>query len=814
MADESVDARVKRLMKESDGTPSSSATTLTPDQVEHELDQDISYQLSNGPDRVLKRKQAFAEHGLTPPTVIASPGKKELNESGPVHTYVRPVLEGGGMIGGGVLGAASPLPGGAILGAAGGYALGDTASSLLERIAGERPPVQSIEQGVAEAGKSLLLGGGIEGASGIVGKLAGPLASKVLGPFAKQYEGLPRTLDEAAQAKGIILDPHELLQSRPMALGHKLIENIPYTSGLIQRKEQTKLEALTKEWTRIRDTTGTKDRQRIGDVGQKIQDTVEKELDRIGMRQGELRDAAREKILQDVGSPVSYKELGEQTQTAITQRYQGLKDVEDLAWTAAKESVPPETVVGKTPMMKQVATTIKDRYINIPKFVDENLLAKLNNVAGSGNAKYDALVAEAEKQIPAGLPPATRKQLIADIVGNEKPGWKVSDLVTLRSELSSLAAEHHSGLARGDAQKGSSDAYGKIYLELKDAVDAELEQFSKMSGSDTADLFAAARASTGTRKSLFNAKEHPGVARAIMSDPSHIATTLIRPGSAAGYTELKTLVGDSASAPVKKAFTNQLLNVGGKEADGLPGLRRRLDQFGSQTLEEIYSPQEMKNLYHLADQSTWIKHSPLGNPLFRELMKEAPSKVAPTILGHADLTAKILRQFPSMKKDLRMAFVEGVKPNENTLFPTRMMEHLNAYPAEVQKQLWSPTELKDFYQLAQIVERTKGTVKLAENPSGTAAPLIAFSTAGAMLRHPIAAMPFALTSRSLTKLYLSDLGRKYLLEGLVTPVKATNAAHLSTQILGIAGVDISRDAEANRRRIYLTTAEEQSQAQP
>ena len=816
MADESIDARVQRLMQESGGTPSPSGTSLTPDQVEQSLDTDMGYQLSSGPERVMKRKQAFAQHGLDPTNPkIASPGKKELDESGPVHTYVRPLLEGGGMIAGGMAGAASPLPGGAMIGGALGYGLGDTASSFLERMAGERPPVASVQQGVAEAGKSLLMGGAIEQVGGIAGKLLGPLAAKVAGPFQKQYEGLPQTLDEMAQSKGITLDPHEILQSRPVAIGHKLLENVPYTSGLIQRKEEEKLKGLTKEWARIKTATGTIDRQRIGETGQKIQDTIEKELDRIGMRQGELRDQARDTILQRTGSSVSYKELGEQTQTAITQHHQGLKDLENLAWDAARSSVPQETVVGKTPTMQQVATEIKDRYINIPKFVDENLLAKLNNIKGSGNAKYDALLEQAQKAVPEGLNPTLRKTLIDQYMGEVKPGWRVADLVTLRSELSGLASEHHSGLARGDAAKGSSDTYGKIYLELRNAVDTELERFSASHGGDTADLFAAARAATGTRKSLFNAKEHPGVARAIMNDPSQIATSLIRPGSAAGYTELRNLVGPAASTPVKQSFTNSLMNVGGKEADGLPGLRRRLDQYGSQTLAEVYSPKELNDLYHLANQSTWMAHSPIGNPLFRQLVKEAPSKVAPTILGHPELTEKVLRQFPAMKQDLRLSFMEGIKPNENTLFPTRMLEHLNAYPAKVQQQLWSKQELKDFYDMAQIVERTKGTVKLAENPSGTATPLIAFSTAGAMLRHPIAAMPFALTSRSLAKIYLSPLGRTYLLEGLTTSSKASQAASLGTKILGIAGVDMTREAQANRRRVYLPTAEEQQQqAQP
>ena len=810
---ESVEQRIERLSQEMGGATSSEGVSKTSEEVQRELDQDLSYHFASGSERVTQRKEAFAKYGLTPPTSIASPGKMDYDPEGPVHKYVRPVLEGGGMIAGGILGASLPPPftgpiGGAVGGGL-GYAGGDALSSLLERVAGERPPVASIQQALGETAQSLNVGGSLEMATRGVGKVAEPILSKALAPFRSQYEGANKTLAEVAAEKGIQLDPHEILQSRPIALGHKLLENLPYTSGMIQRKEVVKLQGLTKEWERIRDETGTKDRQRIGDVGQKIQAVVEKELDRIGVRQGELRDTARDQLLRQSGSSLSYKQLGEQTQQALKDYHQGLKAVEDLAWDAAKASVPQDATVS-TPTLKKLAEEIRDRYKNLTSFVDENLLGKLKNAAGSGNAKYDALVSEAEKQVPAGLPPALRNKIIADTAGKEKPGWKVADLVTLRSELSQLSAEHHSGLARGDAAKGSSDAYGKIYLDLKNAVDTELEQFSATQGTDTADLFAAARATTGSRKSFFNTKEHPGVAKAIMGDPAHIANTLIRPGSAAGYTELHALVGPAASAPVKKAFTNQLLNVGGKEAEGLPGLRRRLDQYGSQTLAEVYNPRELKNLYHLADQSSWIAHSPVGNPLFIELVRESPSQVAPTILGHVETTAKVLRQFPTMRKSLRMAFMESVKPNEMTTFPTQMLKHLNAYPKEVQQKLFTPRELKDFYDLATIVERTKGTVKMAENPSGTAAPLIAFSTAGAMLRHPIAAMPMALSSRTLAKIYQSDVGRKYLLEGLQIPASAHQAAALATRLLGVAGIDTVRNAQQRQRMFYLPTVDEQS----
>ena len=659
--------------------------------------------------------------------------------------------------------------------------------------------MQSVEQALGETGRALTGGGALEIGSRAVGGLVGKIGSKVLAPFAKQYEGANKTLDELAQSKGVTLDPHEVIQSRPLSLGHKVLENIPFTSGQIQRNEMKKLEALTKEWQQIRESTGTTRRQRLGDVGQKIQETVERSLDKIGVRQGEIRDQARESLLRSTGSPLTYKELGEQTQQALKDFHQGKKDLENIAWDYARQSISQDARVPNA-AMKDTAQEIRKSYENIPSFLDEPLLRQLGDVSGSGNKRYDTLIEQAMKDIPQGLPPAMRDKLLKDAVGNERPGWRVEDLLKLRSELSGAIQSHHTGLQRGDITKGSADAYGRVYTKLLKAVDADLSAFGTRQGSDVADRFAMARAASGERLSFFNPKDHPAVTKALMADPAKIASSLITPGSAAGFTELKSLVGESASLPVKRAFTNQLLGVGGKEAEGLPGLRRKLDQYGLQTMQEVYTPQEVKDLYHLADQSTWMAKSPIGNPFFRELVKTSIDKVAPTILGHPELTAKVLRKFPHTRADLRTAFVESIKPKDATPFPTKMLEHLNAYPREVQQQLFSQAEIKDFYDMARIVERTQGTVKLAENPSGTAQNLVTFATGGAILKHPITMAPTVLGTTMLTKLYLSKMGRRFLLEGLVTPTSSSRSAYITSQILGVAGVDAASDLQAQERQ--------------
>jgi hypothetical protein len=767
---------------------------MTADELEEQLNNDPRYQALEGPARMEKRKQIYEKLGIQPGNArsyIAKPGTLENDPDGPVHKYVRPGLEAIGMAGGAVLGAPVGGPYGAVAGGALGYAAGDATASLVERLAGERPPIRSLEQ----AGKETLEGvksGTIMEALGLgMGKIIPP----ILAPFAKQFEGENRSIRQAAEERGITLDPHEVMQSRPLALGHKVLENVPFTSGMIQRSEVQKLQALTKEWQSLREKTGAPDRQRMGDLGRKIQDVIESSLDKAGVRQQEVREQMREKIMQDLGSPVSYKDLGNQVQRNLEEIYQGKKAVEGLAWEHARSLIEPNARHEASHLNEFAKQTIKD-YELYPSMLDEPVVKQLKDMMKSGNPKYDALIAT----IPEGMGEKAKQQFIKSILKEEQPGWPVQSLLKLRSALSDAASSHHSGIQQGNMAQGSLDKYGKLYKDAMSAIDKDIEAYGAKSGSDIATALSIARKTSGDRLSFFNPKENEAIAKAMATDAEVIHKALIQPGNAAGFSELKQVAGEKVTQPIKQAFTNHLMGEGGKGTGGLAGLRNTLDRYGRQTLSEVYSPQEVKDLYHLADKSQWMKKNPIGNPFFREMVKSNPSQVAPAILSDGATTAKTLRSFPEMRPHLRQAFVDGIHSNESTPFPTKMIQTINAYPKDVQRQLFSNEELQDFHQLARIIERTKGTVKLAENPSGTAQNLVTFTTAGALIKHPLANAPQALGTAAVAKLYLSKLGRKFLMEGLVTPATSRLAAEIGTKIGAIMAADEAGNIKEKQKK--------------
>jgi hypothetical protein len=101
--------------------------------------------------------------------------------------YVRPVLEMGGMVGGGILGAAAG-PAGTIAGGAGGYAIGKESANLYDEAVGLRKPENLLtERGalnkVAETGQSFVEGAEMEAGGLAINKGIGVVAKS---PIAKK----------------------------------------------------------------------------------------------------------------------------------------------------------------------------------------------------------------------------------------------------------------------------------------------------------------------------------------------------------------------------------------------------------------------------------------------------------------------------------------------------------------------------------------------------------------------------------------------------------------------------------------------------
>jgi hypothetical protein len=135
------------------------------------------------PDQYLQEKQI--SQGFDPDVYLsektAQPQQPQYGTKDYIGDIARPVLETGGMVGGGLLGLASPLPGGAAIGGALGYGGGKAAADLLDRGLGRKPMLQNFPQAALETGKDISSGVGAE----MIGQGIGKATKPILGAIGK-----------------------------------------------------------------------------------------------------------------------------------------------------------------------------------------------------------------------------------------------------------------------------------------------------------------------------------------------------------------------------------------------------------------------------------------------------------------------------------------------------------------------------------------------------------------------------------------------------------------------------------------------------
>jgi len=105
-----------------------------------------------------------------------------------VLNFATPTIEALGTLGGGALGAASPIPGGAMLGAGLGYGMARRATNTVNQLLGQAPP-ETVTNAFVEGARDVAIGTAMEG--------AGQLAMKAINPVVKAGQGVWNSLFDA-----------------------------------------------------------------------------------------------------------------------------------------------------------------------------------------------------------------------------------------------------------------------------------------------------------------------------------------------------------------------------------------------------------------------------------------------------------------------------------------------------------------------------------------------------------------------------------------------------------------------------------------
>lgn len=495
----------------------------------------------------------------------------------PVVTSALGGISGGLLgLGGGVVAAPAGAVTGAGLGAAGGKSLENTLLSLLGKT--EELPKTAKDITKQQIGEFL------SGASSeVLGAGAMSGLSKVLAPLSKRITPEVSRLLKVAESKDIPITAGQATKTNILEQAEKLSENIPWTTGVVQKIQEKQKTGLTKFSEEIKDIIG------------------------------------KPKDLTESGSAI-YKGFG--------------KAIEDFKSEAA----------GKFKRFAEMG---------------KGVVGKLDNIKSALN---ELIEREAE------YPESQRNQSILKMAsGLREDLYKVNylgveKLSKIRSRLGELAK----------SKEALDNQTTGAFKHLKSSIDKDIEQAAKSGGDELLTTYRDALSYYRKGKEVFNESVLSKIKDTAEANPEKVASMIIRPKSPTTIRLVKKHLGEEYFNPVKYRFTDELLSKA-MASDNVQSLTKMLDDYGEETLKEIYKPNELSILRTLADIKGMARSAPkagketglglLGTGLLFGGAYKAPLATLSTIIGTRGMSEFLF------SKAGRKFLTTGVKaPNIQPLF--------------------------------------------------------------------------------------------------------------------------------------------------
>lgn len=192
------------------------------------------------------------------------------NTKANVMAVVRPTMEAGGAIAGGVIGqGAVPIPGvGMAAGGALGYAAGKTGADLVERGLGTMEKIKSGAQAATETMDAIK--------SGMISEIGGNLAGRAAQTVIKKGSPAAKAAYEKAKEWGVKLTPAEATRSRLLSSVEAVLAKTPFSSGMISRFRARQAEQLEQAANGLIETLGSTEAPQT--VGQGAQQAIEQKM--------------------------------------------------------------------------------------------------------------------------------------------------------------------------------------------------------------------------------------------------------------------------------------------------------------------------------------------------------------------------------------------------------------------------------------------------------------------------------------------------------------------------------------------------------
>jgi len=718
--------------------------------------------------------------------------------------------ETAGLVGGGMLGALSPIPGGAVIGAGLGYG---GVKALERALEGEKA---TIPQAAMQSMKDVGAGAAMEMGGQIAGKTIGGVLEKISKPSTST---MPREViaERMAKAKelGLELSPAELTGSKGLALTEAMFDKSPFSTGVVNAwRELKQLKPLVS--IREKFLSEGKGLQQTEVLGQQIKEQVNKFLSQYKSLNESQLNVLRDNVLKKMGSQDTYEAIGKTAQESIAARSQDYyKKAGDL-YSAVGESIPEGTVV-TTGKMKDTAARILEDEMKKPVSLQNAQVKKiLEDISGSKNAL--------EGEISA-YPEEVQQQIRGKLGGEGDNAFDWKTIQSIRSELNSRIAQTDAAMqtAQPGAKFQSSPEAG-VYKRLRKALDEDIQAFADKTGGDVKQSFDLANAFYKEGKLTYNA---PAIRKMLSSNPEKIVDMVFRPNGGTEVDLVSKAIGkDAFEKTLKPALTKRILDTG--EVFSPKSLQANLQKYGDEILAKVYNPEELKAIRGLATDGTIQMEEKLaGQPFLRTISEQRPEVVVDSILGSYERQPEsklILRNALLIRASVDKATFESLqKEMSDRIFrlnqltdrvqPEKLSKTIQTYD-RVLKTFYTPEQVSWLNNIADTAKAMAAAESAAKNPSGTAQNVIAWSQGVAVLGSGASAVQdllsgnpasagwkaavipaIILSPRALARIYLSDSGRRYFTLGMKTPLGTKQGAAIATKLAEIAGVDLANQEQ-------------------
>lgn len=728
-----------------------------------------------------------------------------------MQKLVRPTLEGLGLVGGGLAGIPlAPATGGlSTVGGAGlGYAGMKSLSDFLEVIAGTRKPLslsqnlQQIPLDVA-TGASMEMGGQIFGKG--IEKLSAPLASSVT-PAMKERISV-------AQQENVPSTAAEVTQSRPLSQAENFLANVPGSAGIMQRQHQIPQSKAMEEIRKriVRKNIGEQIKP-IEEVGQAVQGKVKREIAASEDRIVSMLQQTKEAYLGLRGTTAGKLETGQAGKNLLTEKSKaGFGEVVD---EYANLPIQGNEKLSTKPLVDK-ATELLSLYGKKQKSLqDETIKGLLENIS------QGHIPPEIQNQIKSlGSTPGEQRIKTAILKEFQQPKLDWESIKLLRQDLNQLIKSEDVAIKLGQGgYKGLSTPEGGIAKELKKALDDVIEAHSVSTGGQLKPAFEKA---TSTAKEFYEIFRDKNVKQMLGTNPERVFDIVTKSPTAFG--KLKEAVGDEGVEPIRRLLVNDILGPGELSSKTI---QRNLARYG-ENVSHVLGKNTAKELEALAMGVKRIEDIPISSDFFKLIAKTQPEKVFDTVLKSTQgktiyqvdagniLRLRELKPIIGEKgiSDIKNTMMERALELDKTgLFnPASALKTFNSFGPRTAKELLGEQGLKDMTRLAQLEQFTRGASRLAANPSGTGQSLISagyfgmvlkgygdavkllFHTEGGILPATGQAIRttvgVTLLPQGLAKIYLSDVGRKYLISAYEINPSTKQSAELGKKLLAIAGTN-------------------------